>query len=316
MTSPSIKVPSFAKINRSLKVLGKRQDGFHEIVTVFQTISLFDELTFVLREDLDLAISCNNPDIPVDKHNLVWRAAERLRQVSGVQLGASINLIKRIPVQAGLGGGSSNAAVTLLALNELWRTNLSRSELFAIAATVGSDVPFFLSGGTCLGEGTGNRISSLPDGPVEPLIVITPPAGVSTAKAYNALNASSLTTKGSTSILARSFGAPIREKPGRWALENDFERVIFEIEPEIKRVKLALLEAGARGALLAGSGSSVFGIFSDEEARAQAAADLKSETGWRLFSCNTLPKDEYIRSLQSAGHPFLRSLNLQPDTGA
>jgi 4-diphosphocytidyl-2-C-methyl-D-erythritol kinase len=313
---PSINVPSFAKINRSLKVLGKRQDGFHEIVTVFQTISLFDELTFVLREDPDLAISCNDPEIPVDKHNLVWRAAERLRQVSGVQLGASINLIKRIPAQAGLGGGSSNAAITLLALNELWSTNLSPSELFTVAATLGSDVPFFLIGGTCLGEGTGNRISPLPDGPVEHLIVITPQVGVSTAAAYNALNAPSLTTKGSTSILARSFAAPTGEKPGQWALENDFERVIFEIEPEIKRVKLALLEAGARGALLAGSGSSVFGIFSNEEARAQAVADLKSETGWRLFSCNTLPRDEYIRTLQSVGHPLLRSLNLQPDTGA
>jgi 4-diphosphocytidyl-2-C-methyl-D-erythritol kinase len=125
-----------------------------------------------------------------------------------------------------------------------------------------------------------------------------------------------LTTKGSTSILARSFGASIHAKQGDWPLENDFEAVIFEIEPEIKRVKFALLEAGARGALLAGSGSSVFGIFSDEEARAQAAADLKSETGWRLFSCNTLPRDDYFRKLQSAGLPLLRSLNSQPDTGA
>ncbi|HSE22256.1 MAG TPA: hypothetical protein VLB68_11390, partial [Pyrinomonadaceae bacterium] len=183
-------------------------------------------------------------------------------------------------------------------------------------ATIGSDVPFFLTGGTCVGEGTGSRISARPDGPVEYLIVITPPVGVSTAAAYNALNAPSLTTNGSTSILARSFGAPIPAEPDLWALENDFEGVIFEIEPEIKRVKLALLEAGARGALLAGSGSSVFGIFRDEEARAQAAADLKSETGWRLFSCNTLPRDEYIRTLQSAGLAPLRSSNLQPDTGA
>ena len=316
MTSPSIKIPSFAKINRSLKILGKRPDGFHELVTVFQTVSIADELTFVLRDDLDLAISCDNPDVPIDHSNLVWRAADRLREVSGVNLGASINLVKRIPAKAGLGGGSSNAATTLLALNELWGTNLSFSALSTMAATLGADVPFFLTGGTCLGEGIGNKISPLPDGPVEYLIVITPPVGVSTAAAYNSLNAPSLTTKGSTSILARSFGASIYAKPGVWPMENDFEAVIFEIEPEIKRVKLALLEAGARGALLAGSGSSVFGIFSDEEARAQAAADLKSETGWRLFSCNTLPRDDYSRKLQSAGLPLLRSLNSQPDTGA
>jgi len=316
VTSFSLKLPSFAKINRSLKVLGKRADGFHEIITVLQTISLCDELAFVLREDLDLAISCDIPDIPVDNTNLVWLAADRLRQVTGVSLGASINLIKRIPAKGGLGGGSSNAAVTLLALNELWSTNLDLEQLTAVAATIGSDVPFFLTGGACLGEGTGNRISALPDGPVEFLLVVTPAVGVSTAAAYKALNAPSLTTKESTSILARSFEGPAAARQDFWALKNDFEGVIFEMEPEIKRVKLALLEAGARGALLAGSGSSVFGIFSDEEARAQAAADLKSETGWRLFSCNTLPRDEYIRTLQSAGHPLLRSSNLQPDTGA
>jgi len=312
----SLTLPSFAKINRSLKVVGKRADGFHEIVTVLQTISLCDELAFVVREDMDLAISCDNPDIPLDKTNLVWIAAERLRQVTGVRLGASINLVKRIPAQGGLGGGSSNAAIALLALNELWSTNLDLAELTAVATTIGSDVPFFLTGGACLGEGTGNRISPLPDDPVEFLMVVTPAAGVSTATAYKALNAPSLTTKESTSILARSFGGPAAAKQDFWALKNDFEGVVFEIEPEIKRVKLALLEAGARGALLAGSGSSVFGIFSDEEARAQAAAELKSETGWRLFSCNTLPRDEYIRKLQSAGHPLLRSSKLQPDTGA
>ncbi|HSE20993.1 MAG TPA: 4-(cytidine 5'-diphospho)-2-C-methyl-D-erythritol kinase, partial [Pyrinomonadaceae bacterium] len=199
-----LKLPSFAKINRSLKVLGKRADGFHEIITLLQTISLHDELVFVMREDLDLVISCDIPDIPLDHTNLVWRAADRLREVTGVRLGASINLVKRIPAQGGLGGGSSNAAITLLALNELWRTNLDLNQLIAVAATIGSDVAFFLTGGASLGQGTGNRISALPDGPVEFLIVVTPAVGVSTATAYKALTAPSLTTKESTSILARS----------------------------------------------------------------------------------------------------------------
>jgi 4-diphosphocytidyl-2-C-methyl-D-erythritol kinase len=316
VTSTSLKLPSFAKINRSLKVFGKRPDNLHEIVTVLQTISLKDELTFVFRDDLDLALSCDVPDIPVDNTNLVLRAAERLRHETKVELGASINLVKRIPAQGGLGGGSSNAAVTLVALNQLWGTGLDLAQLARIGSTVGSDVPFFLTGGTCIGEGTGDQISPLADGPVEHLIVITPAVGVSTAAAYQALNAPSLTTTESTSILARSFGASVSASWNQRALENDFEGVIFEMKPEIKRVKMALLEAGARDALLAGSGSSVFGIFGDEVARAQAAAEMKSETGWRLFSCNTLPRDEYIRAFDPAGHPLLRSLNFRPDTGA
>ncbi|HET7114678.1 MAG TPA: hypothetical protein VFI57_13615, partial [Pyrinomonadaceae bacterium] len=149
------------------------------------------------------------------------------------------------------------------------------------------------------------------------LIVITPNAKVSTANAYASLKAASLTTSESASILSSSFSGPVSADSGQWSLHNDFEVVIFEIEPEIERAKVALLDAGARGALLAGSGSSVFGIFDDEAARDRALGDVESEAGWRIFSCDTVSRAEYLQAMGSAGFPLLRSLkNRQSDTGA
>ncbi len=170
---------------------------------------------------------------------------------------------------------------------------------------MGADVPFFLVGGRCLATGTGTDVSALPDGPKQHLIIVTPNAKVSTANAYASLNAASLTTSDSASILSSSLADLFSADSRQWPLHNDFERVIFEIEPEIGRAKMALLEAGARGALLAGSGSSVFGIFDDEEAQSAPLSNLKCEAGWRVFSCATLSRDEYFRAMDSSGFPLL-----------
>ena len=219
-------------------------------------------------------------------------------------LGAEINLTKRIPTKAGLGGASSNAAVTLLALNALWSGKLKNDELITIGGSLGADVPFFFYGGRCLATGTGTEVSALPDGPKQHLLVITPNASVATSNAYASLNAASLTTSESDSILSSSL-ADLRSADSRqWPLQNDFERVIFEIEPEIERAKMALLEAGARGALLAGSGSSVFGVFDDEMARNRAVDNLKTEAGWKVFSCETVTRDNYFSSMNSSGFPL------------
>ena len=280
---------------------------------MLQSISLCDELTFQLRDDKEISLTCDDPAIPVDDSNLIVKAARALQKNEGV----NITLTKKIPPKGGLGGGSSNAAVTLLALNHLWDLQLTNPDLLRIAGGLGADVPFFLLGGCAEGKGTGTDLFSVADDEQKTLIVITPSATVSTATAYAALNRGSLTTSHSASILSSSFARPVSGDSGEWSLHNDFEVVIFEIEPEIRRAKLALLDAGARGALLAGSGSSVFGIFDDEAARDRALGKLRREAGWRIFSCRTVSRAEYLQAMGPSGFPLLRSLkNRQSDTGA
>ncbi len=316
MDDLNLKVASFAKINRSLRILGKRSDGYHEIDTILQTVSLHDEIAFSRREDQEIVLTCDTPEIPIDRTNLIVRAALKLRERFPKTSGSNIYLTKRIPAQAGLGGASSNAAITVLALNHLWDLRQSTSQVIGVLASLGSDVPFFLCGGTARAQGTGTEVSQLPDQEESYLLIITPNAKVSTASAYGALKAPALTTQGSLSILSSSFAEPSFSDSDHKALYNDFEGVIFEIEPEIKRAKMALLEAGAQGGLLAGSGSSVFGVFENEDTRDRALADLKCEQGWRVFSCDTISRKEYFKSLNSSGFPLLRSLNFQTDTGA
>ena len=300
MITTPVKFPSFAKINWSLRILGKRPDGYHELVTVLQTISLHDEITFKLNEDGPHTLICNDPTIPIDNSNLILRAANYLQEWFHDSFGAEIHVHKSIPAQGGLGGGSSNAAVTLLAINKLWKDSCVDID----AGLLGADVPFFLIGGCCAATGTGTTLTPLPDGPKKHLIVITPNAKVSTANAYASLNAASLTTSESASILSSSLAdlhsADSRQTP----LRNDFEWVIFEIEPEIERAKNALLDAGAWGALLAGSGSSVFGVFDSEAARDRGLENLRCEAGWRVFSCETISRDEYVRAMNSSGFPL------------
>jgi 4-diphosphocytidyl-2-C-methyl-D-erythritol kinase len=300
LTKTSLKLPSFAKINWFLRILGKRPDGYHELVTVMQTISLCDELSFsVDGEDASITLTCDDPAIPTDNTNLIVRAAVACQDCYQTTHGAQITLTKRIPAQAGLGGASSNAAVTLLALDFLWRRFNSCIEPSIDPGRLGADVPFFLVGGCCIASGTGTKVSPVPDRPEQHLIVITPNAKVSTANAYASLNAASLTTSESDSILSSSLADQFSADSRLWPLRNDFERVIFEIEPEIGRAKMALLEAGARGALLAGSGSSVFGVFDDEAARDRALENLRSEAGWKVFSCHTLSRDDYSSLVHS-----------------
>ena len=301
MTNTSLKLSSFAKINSFLRILGKRPDGYHELVTLLQTVSLCDEIAFESRDDDQLILHCDDPAIPLDETNLIIKAAVALNKRLQSSHGVSITLTKRIPAQGGLGGASSNAAVTLFALNALWRGDLRVDDLWLIARGLGADVPFFLVGGRCLGIGTGTTVKPVHDPPKRSLIVVTPNAKVATANAYAALNAASLTTSESNSILSSSLADMFSAGSGRWPLQNDFEGVIFEIEPEIERAKVALLDAGARGALLAGSGSSVFGVFDDEAARNRGAQNLRCEAGWRVFSCETISRAEYVSSMNSSG---------------
>jgi 4-diphosphocytidyl-2-C-methyl-D-erythritol kinase len=295
---------SFAKINWVLRVLGRRADSFHELRTIFQTITLHDRITFVPRSDDELRLTCDSPAIPVDESNLILRAAQALREKYNVRRGATIHLEKVIPVEGGLGGGSSNAAVSLLGLVHLWQIEASKQELEEIGARLGADVPFFLTGGTALGTGLGTEIKPIREVTAEHLIVVKPEAKVSTAEAYKSLAAAALTKADSAIIL--SISRADEQFPDSYpnALHNDFEPVVFQQQPEIERAKKALLEAGAQGAQLAGSGSSVFGIFDKREAKERAIELLKKERAWRVFPCATLTRAEYVVALGACAAPL------------
>jgi 4-diphosphocytidyl-2-C-methyl-D-erythritol kinase len=301
-------LPAFAKINWTLHVLGRRPDGFHELRTIFQTITLHDRLTFAARDSDDqLALSCDEPAIPVDERNLIWRAAYALREKHGIRRGASLHLEKRIPTEAGLGGGSSDAAVALLGLARLWQVETKVEELAAIGAKLGADVPFFLTGGTALGAGLGTTITPLPEITAEHLLVIKPRARVSTPEAYKALKRGALTKESPDIILSISRAEARISDSLHEALHNDFEPAIYELYPEIARARSRLIEQGARGALLAGSGACVFGIFENEEALGSARSVLEQEPGWRVFTSATLNRAAYRLALGEGGALLLPS---------
>ena len=313
MFTPELSLPSYAKINWSLHVLGKRADGYHEIRTLLQTVTAHDDLHF-RRDTKRITLDCEHPDVPSDETNLVVRAAHLLQRF-GADLGARIRLEKRLPPKGGLGGASSNAAVTLIALTRLWELDLSPHQLMELGSDLGADVPFFFVGGRALGAGTGTQITPVADCAQKKLIIITPRATVSTRDAYAALNSPALTTQNAPLILANSFTGANLVQSDQCPLYNDFEKVIFEIEPEIKRVQKSLLDAGAQGVLLAGSGSSVFGIFENVETQRRALDMIQAEAGWRIFACDTLSRDEYLRAM-SPGGTFLRSSVTKFDSGA
>lgn len=299
-------LPSFAKINWRLRVLGRRADGYHELRTIFQTVTLHDRLTFATRDDDELRLTSDSREIPLDENNLILRVAAAFRDARGLRRGASIHLEKVIPVEAGLGGGSSNAAVTLLGLARLWGVETSLGELAAIGTKLGADVPFFLTGGTALGTGLGTEITPLEDVVAECLLIVKPEAKVSTAEAYRALNSPALTKAGGDIILSISRADEQFTDSHPIALHNDFEPVVFPLKPEIERARDALLNAGARSALLAGSGSSVFGVFDKRETRERAALALKGEGRWHIFPCSTLARGQYLSALGASADPLWR----------
>jgi 4-diphosphocytidyl-2-C-methyl-D-erythritol kinase len=299
-------LPSFAKINWQLRVLGRRDDGFHELHTIFQTVTLHDKLTFSARDDDVIYLTSDSHDLPLDESNLVVRAGLILKNRYGINRGASIHLEKVIPVEGGLGGGSSNAAIALLGFVHLWEIETTGEALTQVGASLGADVPFFLTGGTALGTGLGTSVSPMSETHAEHLLIVKPGVKVSTAKAYQSLNSPALTKADSDIILSISRADEQFTDSYPNALHNDFEPVVFHLKPEIGRVKEALLSAGARGALLSGSGSSVFGVFDNAEARGRATRLLEGESDWRLFPCATLSRASYLAALGACAAPLLR----------
>lgn len=295
MAHATLTLPSFAKINLRLQIVGKRADGYHDLCTIFQTVSLRDELTFSTGKAL--VLSCDQPNLSTGDENLIIKAANALRKRFNVSAGAKIVLKKRIPAPGGLGGGSSNAAVALLGLVRLWELEVGISELHNLAEAIGADVPFFLYGGTALGLGRGTSITQLPDFSERYVLIVTPDIAVSTAQVFGGLSADGLTSDTSNRILQICRLAAESRDLRTANLRNDLEAVTFEKYPEVAAAKAALLELGARQASMSGSGASVFSIFEKEETRQAAIKALDNRVNWRKFAVATVSREQYRKAL-------------------
>lgn len=275
---------AFAKVNRSLLVLGRRADGYHELDTTFQAVGLADRLTFEVAEGL--ALDVDDPSVPAGPENLVLRAARALADAAGLRPRAAIKLEKRIPSGGGLGGGSSDAAVALLALSVLWGLDLPKERLEELGAALGSDVPFFLHGGTARGRGRGERILPLPDLPPQGVVLVMPPFPVATPDVFRAL--------GAPAWDGARPADPDGPAEAAWPVDrNDLEAVAEELHPALRAVRQALAGAGATQARLSGSGSTVFGLFPDLAAAAQAASRLEGlPAGSAVRVVSTLTREE------------------------
>jgi 4-diphosphocytidyl-2-C-methyl-D-erythritol kinase len=296
MHEAALSLPSFAKINLHLQVIGRRADGFHDLCTVFQTISLHDTLTVSPADEIKM--TCGDDRLSVGEENLVVRAALRLRDRTGVSCGARLHLEKLIPAPGGLGGGSSNAALALLALNKLWNLGLTIDELHPVAESLGSDVPFFLYGGTALGMGRGEIVEPIEDFEAKCMLVVTPNVAVATREAFKRLNTRALTKQESKRKL-QICRFDLESADFKYtAFKNDFETTVFAAYPEVERVKNTLLDLGAERAMLSGSGGSVFAIFDKDETRQATIKALDDEVNWRKFAVATISRDKYREALK------------------
>ncbi len=287
-----VRVRSLAKINLDLRVLNKRPDGYHDLRTIFQTVSLADTIDIESapgRTKINLNSNLNIPD------NLIVKTADSVLATICKTGRIGFVLRKRIPLGAGLGGGSSNAAAVLMALPRLLGKPLPMEKLMELAAALGSDVPFFLLGGTAVGLGRGTELYPLPDHPSLPALLITPGIHVSTPDAYRALHRKSTADVAPPigefqSLAWRMANAPSSD----WDCVNDFETVVFRQHPQLKSIKGKLLKLGARPALMSGSGSTLFGIFPSREVRDRAAVMFRREfAGKQVHSVQLVSRSRY-----------------------
>ena len=272
-----------AKVNLALEVLGKRGDGYHEIATVLQAVDLFDRLT--VDPDETLSLHTDDPELPTDDGNLVMRAARLLQKAAGVDRGARLRLHKRIPVAAGLGGGSGDAAAALTGLNRLWGLRWPRPRLQELAVELGMDVPFFLGTGRAVARGRGEQLATLPGGGGYALVLVNPRAPLSTKEVYGRVpvgwHAEPTGTERVIEALRRRNVGVLAA-----ALTNNLERVVEPVLPVIGRMKAALLAAGALGAIMSGSGPTVFGLARSLDHARQIRSRI-SRAGWACWAVRT-----------------------------
>jgi 4-diphosphocytidyl-2-C-methyl-D-erythritol kinase len=321
----SISVRSFAKINIGLKIGPRREDGFHELRTIYQTIALADVVKVDVGRGVGIDICCKDTRVPPDESNTCFRMAERVLRAFKVRSKVRINIEKNLQVQGGLGAASSNAVATMLGLEKALRRELPPGERLRLAEEVGSDVPLFLIGGTVLGTGRGEQVYPLEDLPAFHCVIATPEAGVSTPAAFadwdtkfaaelkltdqDGSDRMSLFSHSVFEWLSRGSFSPTGVPSKGWdraeamlldlvrtGIENDFESVVFPKYPAIREVKRALERSGARYVSLSGSGSTVYGLFGDRQ-DAVKTAKLLSDNGIPAQATVTLPRSSYWKAI-------------------
>jgi 4-diphosphocytidyl-2-C-methyl-D-erythritol kinase len=293
----TLRIRSHAKVNLGLEVLGLREDGYHELRTLFQTIDLHDDVILRSRPQ-GVSVVCDHPAVPRDRSNLAVRAAEDLQRHAGIGAGVEIHLEKRIPVGGGLGGGSSNAAAVLLGLDRMWDLGLGPSGLHPLARRLGADVPYFLLGGTALGLGRGDEVYPLRRQLRAWVVLVDPGLPVSTARVFARVDASLTPRENSTSIF-HFVSRELEGVGGYRFLVNDLEEAAMEEMPalrgRVERIRGVLRGEGARVAALSGSGSSFFGLFGGVGPARRAARALGRQ-GFPLHVVRTLTLDQYRKA--------------------
>lgn len=292
---------ALAKINLHLAIHARRPDGYHGLTTVFQAIGLHDTVSVVAHEG-PFSLQCDEPGVPTDATNLVWRAAAAYAEATGRAplSGVRVTLAKRVPTQAGLGGGSADAIATLRALARLWHCPLDEPLAVAMGRGLGADVPFFASGGTMLGTGRGDVLSPLPDVPRHAVAIVRPPFGIGTADAYRWVADARTVRREPTAPMPP---ASWPQEPTGWpevfgALHNDFEPVVAGHFPEVGEVVSTLRARGAVLAMLSGSGSAVVGLFARDRDAADAAALFAPRAGWRVWVTETVSRQAYAAAVE------------------
>lgn len=282
-----MRVRSFAKINLGLEILRKREDGYHQIRTLFQSIDLSDILEFrPLRQDRIL-LEGNDDTIPWDESNLIYRAGRLLKERFKLKTGVRVGVEKNIPAGRGLGGGSSNAAMTLWALNRIWELGLEKDALKDLGRSLGADVPYFFEGGLCLGEETGDRITPLDDIPPHLSVLALPRFSLSTATVYEQVP-TSLTSQDKDSKIIKFL-----DSRNLSLLVNDLEEIVFRTHPQIKAIRNLFRKKGSKLSLMSGSGSAVFGLFLEKEKAEGALRMLRKE--YAVVLTETLSREGYWR---------------------
>lgn len=274
---PTLTVPAYAKLNLTLDVLGKRPDGYHDLRMVMQSITLADELTVAAEPGCGITLHADLAFLPCDGRNLAVAAAKQFLERTGQTLAVEIGLRKKIPVCAGMGGGSSDAAAVLRALNELTAAGLSPGELAGIGASVGSDVPYCVLGGTALAEGRGEKLTPLPPLLSCAIVVCKPPFPISTPELFRAISGKKLRRRPDTAGLLDALSNRDLTGTAR-RLYNVFEDVLPPRQGRtVAELKARLIAGGALGACMSGTGPTVFGLFDDPVAAEAAAADLRAD---------------------------------------
>lgn len=272
----TLKLNAYAKINLGLDVIGRLPNGYHEVKMIMQSVGICDELTFE-KQPSGITVTTDSGELPTDENNLIYRAAKLLLDTCAVKEGVRIHLTKRIPIAAGMAGGSTDAAATLKAVNQLFRFGKTKEELMELGVKIGADVPYCILGGTALAEGIGERLTPLPPMPNCHLLVAKPDINVSTKYVYTTLDAAPILfhpdIDGMTAAIFAGDLTGITAKLG-----NVLETVTVPAHPIISKIKEKFLELGSDGVLMSGSGPTVFGIFSDKTAAEKAYASMKQSS--------------------------------------